>query len=51
MASDLLLAIREVGEDIHLQEEIWHAGLCEVVAATDTGQKDPGAARLQCHLK
>ena len=31
MVSDLSLAIREVDEVIHLQEEIWHAGLCEVV--------------------
>jgi hypothetical protein len=31
MVSDLLLAIREVVEVIHLQEEGWHTGLCEVV--------------------
>jgi len=31
MLSDLLLAIRGVDEVIHSQEEVWHAGLCDVV--------------------
>jgi len=48
------LQFERMMEVIHLQEEIWHAGLCEVVGLECDrilAEKDPCAVRLQCLLK